>query len=345
MKENIVAIINKRLTYLEQNKDSLIVDADTHPSALGHLSKKALDLYNSTPNYYQGRPITAEGLLTEMEQAGVNMALSWQNPAVTVYSNDKAANYESLLASNRYIFEAGQKYPEKILPAGWTDPKALGLDQAIKMVDQCVFEFGFLIVKMNPAQNAYNIDSYEVMAVVDHIVSLGAIPAFHFGGDSPYTPASGMETILKAHNGHPVIGVHMGGGGSHYVDGDPLYLEARELGLRFPNIFYILSAKRDTHIESDLITYQLAGEPFSNNIACASDAPYGKQSWNFGGYKAMFRCLKDGENHPDPRLRQHPGLFSDEAVKNYMGRNLIELVIKGYRGLLEKQVLTHQKPS
>lgn len=340
VKESVLAIINKRLNYLEENKDHLIVDGDTHPSPLAHLSEEALNLYKSTPNYYQGRPVTVEELLVEMKQAGVDMALSWQNPAVTVYGEDKDSNYESLLASNRYIFEAGQKYPQKILPAGWTDPKALGVDLALKIVDRCIFEFGFVIVKMNPAQNAYYIDSPEVMTVVDHIVASGGIPAFHFGGDSPYTPASGLETILKAHKDHPVIGVHMGGGGSHYVDGDRLYQDARELGLRYPNVFYILSAIRDTHIENSIITYQLAGEPFSNNIACGSDAPYGKQSWNFGGFKAMFSSLKDGINHPDPRVNRQPDLFTDEAIKKYMGENLIELVISGYHRLLEKQIST-----
>jgi len=104
--------------------------------------------------------------------------------------------------------------------------------------------------------------------------------------------------------------------------------------LRHPNIKFIESAKRDTHIESDFITYQLAGEPFSGNICCGSDAPYGRQTWNFGGYRAMFKSLMDGKNHTDKRVRQNPGLFNAAIAENYMGRNFAELVISGYEKLL-----------
>jgi len=45
----------------------------------------------------------------------------------------------------------------------------------------------------------------------------------------------------------------MGGGGSSYCEGESLYREAREIGLKHPNLFFIQSAKRDCHIESDFI--------------------------------------------------------------------------------------------
>jgi len=112
---------------------------------------------------------------------------------------------------------------------------------------------------MNPAQNKYNIDSDDVVTVFDRIVELGGIPAFHFGGDTPYTKAEGFEALAKRYPEYPVVGIHMGGGGPSYNEGEVHYQKARELGLRHPNIRFIQSAKRDSHMESDFITYQLAG--------------------------------------------------------------------------------------
>jgi predicted TIM-barrel fold metal-dependent hydrolase len=269
-----------------------------------------------------------------MDAAGVDMALSWQNPAVLEYGDDPATNHERLSAANRYILDLATRYPDRIIPAGWTDPKALGVEGAIVLARRCVREWGFPVVKMNPAQNGFPIDSPVVLEVVDAVVAEGAVPAFHFGGDTEFTPAEGLERVAERHPEHPVIAVHMGGGGSHYVHGEPLYLASRALGLRRPNIFYILSAKRDTHIESDVVSYRLAGPPFSRNLAVASDAPYGKVAWNFGGYRGMFAAMRDGARHTDPRLRDRPGLLDDEAVQDLMGRNLADLVIATDRRLL-----------
>ena len=106
--------------------------------------------------------------------------------------------------------------------------------------------------------------------------------------------------------------------------------------MKYPNITYVLSAKRDTPIESDLIAYQLAGEPYNRNLCCASDTPYGRQSWNFGGFRQMFQSLRDPENHTDARIREYPGLFYDVAVQNYLGTNFAEIAIRGYESILSK---------
>jgi predicted TIM-barrel fold metal-dependent hydrolase len=335
MKTEAKKRVERQLKFLKENRDALIIDADTHISDVENLPEPYLSRYFQTDNYYHGKPISAEDLLTEMKMAGVDMSLVWQNPAVTPYGNDNEINFETLLKANRYLFEADPKYPGKFIPGGWTDPKNLGVELATKMAEICVRELGFLFVKMNPAQNEYQIDSEDVVSVFSKIVELGGIPAFHFGGDTPFTPAAGLEKLARIRPDHPVVGIHMGGGGPSYMEGEEHYNKARELGLQYPNIKFIESAKRDTHIESDFITYQLAGKPFSKNIFCASDAPYGRQTWNFGGYRAMFKSLMDGENHTDNRLRQNPGLFTEEVKRNYMGRNFAELVIEGYEKLLQ----------
>lgn len=329
------ARIAARLRHLESVRDRVVIDADAHPSDPELFPDDVRARLRHDPNYYHGRPITGPELLSEMDQAGVDMALSWQNPAVLRYGADPEANHRALAAANRSIADLATAHPTRIIAAGWTDPKALGLERALDLVRTCVTEWGFPVVKMNPAQNAFPIDSEMVLRVVDEIVALGAIPAFHYGSDTPYTPADGLERVAARHPDHPVIGVHMGGGGGHYVEADPLYLASRELGLRRPNIFFVLSAKRDTHMESDLITYRLAGPPFSRNIAIGSDVPYGRITWNFGGCRGLFAALKDGARHGDPRLQARPDLFDGEAVQDFMGRNFADLIIAADRRMIE----------
>jgi len=316
----------KRASYLKENRDRLTADSDTHISRPGSGRRSPTE---GATDYYHGRPITAEQLLAEMDSSGIDVSLCWQNPAATVYGDSQEDNFEALQDANRYIYESALAYPERFMPAGWTDPKALGLERAKRLVDICVGEFGFSIVKMNPAQNAYPIDSDPVMQVTDHIVSHGATPAYHFGADTPYTPASGLEALAKRHGGHPIIGVHMGGGGAGYLDAEKLYQEARALGLRCPNLHFPLSARRDTHSLTDLIAYLQAGEPFRRNISCASDAPYGLQSWNFGGYREMFRASRNpamkNSSYPDAS-----GLFDEEAERDFLGRNIVDLALRSH---------------
>ncbi|MCF8361281.1 MAG: amidohydrolase family protein [Prolixibacteraceae bacterium] len=328
--------IENQLAFLKANKDYLTIDADTHISDTENLPEPLKQKFLESDNYYHGKPISAEDLLSEMQMSDVDMCLCWQNPSVTLYGNNREKNFEILLKANQYVFDSDAKYPNRFIPGGWTDPKNLGVDLAMKMAEICVKEFGFLFVKMNPAQNEYPIDSNAVVNVFNKIIELGGIPAFHFGGDTPYTKAEGFETLAKIHPEHPVVGIHMGGGGPSYMEGEIHYQKARALGLKHPNIKFIQSAKRDTHIESDFITYQLVGEPFCKNIFCASDAPYGRQTWNFGGYRWMFKSLTNGKNHTDKRLLQNPNLFNDEVAQNYLGSNMAEFAIEWYEKLLNK---------
>lgn len=324
------------LQFFKENQHSIVIDADTHVSDLNSLKGTVKERYNKSDNYYQGRPISAEDLLQEMKLAAVDVSLIWQNPAATDYSEDKKYNFESLYKANRYISDTANAYPNRFVPAGWTDPKALGMEKALELAEICVEEFGFPIVKLNPAQNAFPLDSENVFTVFEKVIEMGAIPAFHYGADTPFTPPEGLAKLAERFRDHKLIAVHMGGGGAGYIEADPQYTKSRELGLAYSNINYVLSAKRDTHIESDLITYQLAGTPFNNNLFCASDAPYGRQTWNFGGFRWMFKSLQDNKNHTDKRVRDHEGLFNEAVTQNYMGKNFAALVIEGYERILSR---------
>ena len=327
LNEKTIQSLTNLVDYLEKNKHRLVIDGDTHPTNLSSLEGPILERYQSTDHYYQGRPIGQDGLLDSMAAAGVDMSLIWQNPAAFSYTEDKEYNFKRLLRANRDIAEFAQAHPTKFIPAGWTDPKSLGTDKAIELVEICVKELGFPIVKMNPAQNAFPIDSDFVFKVIEKIAELGATTAFHFGGDTPYTPPKGLGRVVSAFPKNLFIGVHMGGGGSHYVEGDQTYLEARDLGLEHTNLFYVLSAKRDCHIASDLVLYTKKGKPYNENIGWGSDAPYGMQSWNLGGYHKLFESFR--------QLGDGASLFTDKVVQNYLGTNVANLVIRSCRNVLE----------
>jgi predicted TIM-barrel fold metal-dependent hydrolase len=325
--------LRARLAWLESAGHGLVIDGDVHATDPALTPEAMRRRMQADPNYFHGRPVSAAELRWEMDLAGIDAALCWQNPSATPYGPDQAANHAALWAANQAIAEIARQHPRRFVPAGWTDPRALGRERAIALAQACIQELGFAVVKMNPAQNLYAIDDPDALAVVDAIVALGAVPAFHYGADTQFTPAEGLETVALRHPLHPVIAVHMGGGGGHFVASEPLYQATRALGLRRPNLFWILSARRDPHSESDLITYCLAGGAAARAIALGSDAPYGRIAWNFGGWRAMLASLRD-PLHPDPRLRANPRLFDDAAVARFMGGNLADLLVGAHRRVL-----------
>ena len=282
--------------YLDANGERLTIDADVHPTDRATLPDSHAERITADPNYYHTRPILSEELIERMDLAGIDMALCWQNPGVLPYGDDTDENDARLTAANARIAELADRHPTRVIPAGWTDPKALGLNGAIRLARRCVEDFGMPVVKMNPAQNEFPITDPNVVSVVDEIAAMGAVPAFHFGSDTAYTPTEGLVEIAEHLGSHPVIGVHMGGGGGHFVEAEAIYQSARQAGLDHPNLFFVLSAKRDVHMESALITYAAAGAPANGQIAVASDAPYGDMTFQFGGFRALFARLADGAN-------------------------------------------------
>lgn len=317
--------LERIIEYLS-DREGLVVDADVHITDphLPTFSTRPDDL-GHPDDYFHGKPLSGDQLVRNMDVNGVDLALAWQNPATTPYVDDARVNYERLKRANEYVSEVARTYPDRILPAGWTDPRALGAEQACDLARYCILELGMPIVKMNPAQNAFPIDSPEAIAVVDSIVALGAAPAFHFGADTGFTPASGLEAVARRIAPQPVIGVHMGGGGASYLGGEQLYRDARRLGLSQSNIHYVLSAKRDSHIETDLITYAAHGTSAFGSLSWGSDAPYGTQSWNLGGLRAMLARLASHDSHWDRRVRESVATFDHGVTRRLLGDNFGEI--------------------
>ncbi len=334
LKPAAAALVAQRRAHLERVREHVVIDGDVHPSDPATYPPDLAARLAADPGYFHGRPLDGAEVLAAMDRAGVDMALCWQNPAVTRYGPDRQANADALTRANAAVADLARAHPDRIIPAGWTDPQALGEDAAVALAERCVTEFGMPIVKMNPAQNAYAIDAPMVLTVVDAIVALGAVPAFHFGSDTVFTPAEGLARVAARHPEHPVIGVHMGGGGGDFVVAEPIYQAARRLGLAAPNVFFVLSAQRDVHLVSAMIAYADAGPPYCRNLAAASDAPYGDMVWNFGAFRAVLDDLADGARHGDPRLRARPDLFDTRMRQGILGTNLADLVLAADARLL-----------
>ncbi|MBM3854079.1 MAG: hypothetical protein FJ399_13150, partial [Verrucomicrobia bacterium] len=81
-----VAQVRRLLQFLESEKHHLTIDADVHVTDVAAMTAELRRRYEATPNYYHGRPISADEALAEMSLAGVDAALVWQNPAATVYA-------------------------------------------------------------------------------------------------------------------------------------------------------------------------------------------------------------------------------------------------------------------
>jgi predicted TIM-barrel fold metal-dependent hydrolase len=337
MDDTTISFVKKQLAHLRADWNRLVVDADTHITDMSSVPPDAQQRMATTQNYYHGRPISAELLLAEMDLAEVDMALSWQNPATTPYGTDPSQNYDTLLAANRYVVESARQHPARIIPAAWTDPQALGVRRAVELAQHCVNDLGVALVKMNPAQNEFPLNGPEASEVAEAIIDTGAMVAFHFGADTEYTPAEALADVASRYPQSTFIGVHMGGGGASYLEAEELYHESRQIGLEHENIHFVVSAKRDTHIESDFIVYQMAGSPYRENISCGSDAPYGKVAFHFAGYRALLGGFLRADKHPDPRVRENPELFDEQSIQGFLGGNLARLFIRAYERLLSRQ--------
>jgi len=315
-----------------------VVDADVHISDPSADHVLEIPKYVSHPeDYFQGKGVSAEQVVADMAVAGIDMCLVWQNPASTAYVGDPAADFQTLRRANEYVAQAAATYPTKFLPAGWTDPLSLGTEKAKEMACYCIHELGMAVVKLNPAQNHFMVDSPDVVAVIDAIVQNGALPALHFGADTPFTPAEGLLAIARHIAPHPIIAVHMGGGGAGFMEAERLYHEARRIGLEQRNIVFVESAKRETHIETDLIVYAGDSDGASSRLCFGSDSPYGLQSAQLSAMKGLFTRLEDPENHPDARVRDGSVTFGPAIRDGFLGGNIARLYADTCRKIVAMQ--------
>jgi predicted TIM-barrel fold metal-dependent hydrolase len=213
----------------------LIIDADSHIAPTG--GEFALEKH-----------------IKRIERAGIDKALTWLKPDYTG---------TEIELHNRYVFEAVQEYPDKILGYGWADP-TVSVEHAIKVVKVCTEEYGFYGIKLNGAQNDYRIDNRElVMPVIDAIAKTGKTLAFHIGPDAyENTHPLRAEKIAKLYPELPILMVHMGMTDQDMTD------VVIEVAKNCPNMFLIGSATNDKFV---LKAIHALG---ADRVCFGSDAPF-----------------------------------------------------------------------
>lgn len=233
----------------------MIFDADTHMSPYKNFDKS----------------IDAAQWSELIDEAGVDKALCWLLPQ----------GVDDVSESNKYLYENSKKYV-KMLPFGWANVRE-GLDKAIFDARQCVEEFGFVGVKLNGAQNAYNIDGPEAMKVAEEIAKLNGIIAFHIGADEPdFTNPKRAANVARAFPEMPVIMVHMGGAGS--PDCSDLVIEVAKEN---PNMTLVGSAINASKVGNAI---KALG---STRVMFGSDIPFASLSQCISSYHKMLTAFDE----------------------------------------------------
>ena len=234
----------------------MIIDADVHIS----------------PTPQGGNSISTAELLRQMDAAGVDKAVAWLQPPYVRSEIDQG---------NAYVAKAMREHPDRILGFGWADPN-LGVERAINEARQGIEEYGFYGVKLNGAQNDFQIDHPELaMPVVEAIARTGKVLALHIGADAyDKTHPSRVATIARAFPELRILVIHMGG-----VAHQDLSAPAIDLAREFPNVLLIGSEIRPIPI---LRAIETLG---ANRVCFGSDTPFELMHVELAKYRALMKDL------------------------------------------------------
>ena len=231
----------------------MIFDTDAHMSPYRNFDKS----------------INAEELVENMNRAGIDRSLCWLLPQEVTDVSE----------SNRYIYDSAKRFPQ-LVPFGWANIRE-GLAKALRDAEQCLDEFGFSGVKLNGAQNEYEIDSPAAMAVCERIAALGGIIAFHIGVDSPdFTNPVRAGRVAERFPSTPIMMVHMGGAGDGSTDrADDVIAVAK----KHPNMMLVGSAIKIGRVEKAIV--ELGPE----RVMFGSDAPFFDAVASVENYRTMLK--------------------------------------------------------
>ena len=133
--------------------------------------------------------IDADEALRRMDRAGVDRAICWLQPHYYIPEVEQ---------SNAYIHQAMVQHPDRFLGFGWANPH-LGLDSARDTVKRCLDEYGMYGIKLNGAQNYYNVDDPKLaLPLIEEIAGAGK-------GSTAWLPAT--EGVLVDGTAGPDIGL------------------------------------------------------------------------------------------------------------------------------------------
>ena len=254
----------------------MIIDADVHIS----------------PRLEGGNSIGFGELLSRMDRAGVDKALTWLQPPYVREVDE----------SNEYVYQAMKQHPDRILGFGWADPN-LGVEKAKDTVKRCIYDYGFYGVKLNGAQNSFYVDDPVLsIPVIEEITKTGKLLAFHVGADAyEQTHPFRVGKIARQFPELQILVVHMGG--VAYAD---LSNAAIEIAQEYPTLTLIGSAVRSIPILKAIKTLG------SSRVCFGSDTPFEFMRVAVAKYNALL----DGE-------------VSDEDKYNVMAGNVIRLLNLG----------------
>lgn len=246
-----------------------IFDADTHVSPYRNFDKS----------------INAAQWEAKMDYAGVDQAIVWLLPQ----------GVDDVTESNEYIGKAARQN-RRMVPFGWANIRE-GLEKAKEDARKCMDEYGCVGVKLNGAQNEYDIDCPEAMSVMEVIAERKGVIAFHIGADYPeFTNPLRAERAARAFPETSFLMVHMGGAGTPDVSESVIQVAARN-----PNMYLVGSAIPVEKVKNAL---DLLGP---DRILFGSDTPFYNAKEIISQYDRM---LED---------------YSEDVKRKVMGENARKL--------------------
>lgn len=237
----------------------MLIDADCHISS----------------HRFDGLAMTGDDLVAEMDRSGVDRAIVWLKPRY-----DK-----EIEAENRAIYEAAQKYPDRLIPFGWTNPR-LGNERASAAIKASFEEYGFYGIKFNGAQDDYVIDDDAVMPLIEQAAAYGGkMLAFHIGADfyentHPYRLGRIAERLPETQ----FFLIHIGGAGKPDLSRAALEVTAAQ-----PNITLIGSA-----IPFRVVQRSIA-QVGADRVCFGSDTPFELMGSCLAAYRALMRDTPEAD--------------------------------------------------
>lgn len=217
--------------------------------------------------------IGADELIRRLDEVGVDKAITW--PMVS-YTREIAPD-------NKAIYEAVQKYPDRIINFGGVNPM-LGMDKARDELRRCIEQYGVRGVKLNGARDGYDIDDPDrSLPLVEMINDAGIALAFHCGAnDYERTHPFRIAQVSEAYPDLNIMIVHMGGGAS------PDISEAvMEFAAMYPQ-WYLIDSEAD--YRKVLAGLQALGP---DRICYGSDTPFCPMRYEWGIRQTVYQDLSE----------------------------------------------------
>jgi predicted TIM-barrel fold metal-dependent hydrolase len=227
--------------------------------------------------------ISADEALRRMDRASVDRAVCWLQPHYTI---------PEVESSNAYVHQAMTQHPDRFLGFGWANPH-LGLDRARDTVKRCLDEYGMVGIKLNGAQNDYNVDD-PVMALplIEEVARRGKPLAFHVGSDAfERTHPFRVANVARQFPELQILLVHMGGAAVPDMSASVI-----EFAHQVPNMHLIGSCVYTTRVWKAI---QVLGP---RRVSYGSDTPFFFTHVEVAKYNALLdAAIQDGELTPEDK--------------------------------------------